>query len=163
MVMNVLSRIFRPGRVTGLKIKRTEAILALLDAFWKYGKKKVSLSEFQVAAMDWQRSFPLGYSFSDAFLYSYDLFEDLSFLEYEGEVSELVYRHDGFLPKSFIELSASGLLRGQQVLAELSEEDRATLDRAVAKAVDHYYHTWRLWSRPELLMNEIPDKSSHTR
>jgi len=162
-MISALSRIFRQGRVAGLKIKRIEAILALLASFRQYGKKEVSLSEFQIAAMDWQRSFPLGYSFSGAFLYSYELFEDLNALEYEGEVSELVYRHDGFLPKSFIELSATGLLRGQQILAEFSEEDRAALENAVAKGVEHYYHTWRLWSRPEPLANKVPDKSSNTR
>lgn len=147
MVMNVLNRIFRPARVTGLKVKRTEVILALLAVFQQYGRKEVSLSEFQVAIADLQKSFPLEYSFSKVFLYSYQLFEDLQNLEYAGEVLEWQYRHDAFLPKSFLEASATGLVRGQQILAELSEEHRTALGNAVAKAVEHYSQTWRLWSR----------------
>jgi hypothetical protein len=158
MVMNVLNRIFRPARVTGLKIKRTEVILALLAAFRKYGKKEVSLSEFQIAIVSFQENFPLGYSFSKVFLYSYQLFEDLKILEYEGDVLEFQYRHDAFLPKSFLEASATGLVRGKQILAELSEEHRTALENAVAKAVEHYQHTWRLWSRPTFLPEQIPDK-----
>jgi len=147
MVVGVLSRIFRPDRVAGLRIKRTDAILALLAVFRRNGKEQVSLSEFQVAIVGWQSRLPLGYSFSKAFLYSYQLFEDLQTLEYQGEVVEFQYRHDAFLPKSFIQLSATGLVHGQQILAELSEEDKAVLENAVANAVEHYHSTWRLWSR----------------
>lgn len=146
-MISALSRIFRQGRVAGLKIKKKEAILALLAAFRKHGKKEVSLSEFQVAIAGLQERFPLDYSFSKVFLYSYQLFEDIQTLEYEGEVLEFQYRHDAFLPKSFLELSATGLLHGQQILAELPEEHRATLENAVTKAVEHYSQTWRLWSR----------------
>lgn len=147
MVINVLRRIFRQGQVEGLKIKRKEAILAVLATFRKHGKKEVSLSEFQVAIVNLQERFPFEYSFSKAFLYSYQLFEDIQTLEYEGEVLEFQYRHDAFLPKSFIEPSATGLVHGEQILAELSEEHRATLENAVTKAVEHYSQTWRLWSR----------------
>ena len=147
-MISALSRIFRQGRVPELKIKRTEAILALLAAFRQYGKKEVSLSEFQIAIAALQDRFPFEYSFSKVFLYSYQLFEDIQTLEYEGEVLEFQYRHDAFLPKSFLELRATGLVHGQQILAELSGEHRAILESAVAKAIEHYYHTWRLWSRP---------------
>jgi hypothetical protein len=148
-MIGMFNRIFKSSRVQGRKINRIEALLALIATFAKYGKKRVSLGEFQIAAMDWQKNFPLGYTFSASFLYSYELFEDLGTLEYEGEVSELAYRHDGFLPKSFIELTEIGLLRGQQVWTQLSDEDRATLENAVNKAIEHYSRTWRLWSRPE--------------
>ena len=146
-MISILNYIFRHGRVAGLKIKRTEAILALLAAFRQHGKKQVSLGEFQVAIKGWQDNFPLEYSFSKAFLYSYQLFEDLKTLEYEGEVIEFQYRHDAFLPKSFIELNPSGLAHGQEILSGLSEQDKVALENAVSNAVEHYYHSWRLWSR----------------
>ncbi len=147
MVVAVLSRIFKGRGVAGRKVNRGEALLALLAAFREQGKKQVSLGEFQVAIKGWQENFPLEYSFSKAFLYSYQLFEDLRILEYGGEVVEFQYRHDAFLPKSFIELNPSGLKHGQEILSGLSEQDRVALQNAVSNAVEHYYHSWRLWSR----------------
>jgi hypothetical protein len=148
-MIGMFNRIFKgsQSRVQGLKINRIEAILALLVAFRQYGRKEVSLSEFQVAVAGLQNILPLKYSFSKVFLYSYQLFEDLQTLEYEGDVVEFQYRHDAFLPKSFLELTPTGLVHGQEILDALFEKDRVALENSVVKATEHYRRTWRLWSR----------------
>lgn len=156
MIASALAQIFRGRRVTTRKISKYEALLALIAEFQELGRKEVSLSEFQTAVSDWQSKFPIRYSFSEEFLYSYELFEDLSRLEYEGEIREYNYRNDAFLPKTFIAPTATGLVLGRQVLEELSEEDRSTLEAAVRKAIEHYYATWRLWSRVESPGDKIP-------
>lgn len=135
-----------PGRTK--EGRPIEMLLAALCVFSRLGKEEVSLSELQESIAEFQQHFHwLGYSYSDRFLYSLDLLLDLQDLQYHAYVRQYHYRHDAFLPKSFVGLSPFGRVRGYKVLETLSEEVVQGLDNAVSIALRNYENRWRLWAR----------------
>jgi hypothetical protein len=143
------------------RVKRKDALLQLLSMFRNCGKETVSLAEFQTAILDWQRKVPLGYQFSNKFLYSGEVFDDIAELEYGGEVLEVSYRHDSLLPKTFLKLSLTGLGRGKPLLQKLSEDERMALQEAVTNAFRHYDAAWHLWARPTREKG-VPDQCAYS-
>ncbi len=130
-----------------IKHPRAEVLLAALYFFLEHGKKEVSLSEFQESVAEFQQEFPLGYAFSERFLYSLDLLFDLKDLHYRGYIHQYNYKHDAFLPKRFLALTALGKGRGSKILNTLADEEAQALENAVVRAMENHEERWRLWSR----------------
>ncbi len=124
-----------------------EMLLVVLFLFSKQKRDEVSLSEFQESIAEFQRKFPLGYSFSDRFLLSADLLSDLKDLDYRGYIRDYHYRLDALLPKRFLALTALGRGRGKKVLETLAADVVENLTNAVKIAMKNYEERWRLWAR----------------
>lgn len=134
-----------PGRTK--EDRPLEVLLAVLFLFSKQGRDEVSLSEFQESIAEFQREFPLGYSFSERFLLSWDLLSDLKDLDYRGYIRDYHYRLDALLPKRFLALTALGRGAGNKVLQTLSVDVVEDLTNAVKMAMSNYQKRWRLWVR----------------
>ena len=134
-----------PGRTK--EDRPLEVLLAVLFLFSKQGRDEVSLSEFQESIAEFQREFPLGYSFSERFLLSWDLLSDLKDLDYRGYIRDYHYRLDALLPKRFLALTALGRGAGNKVLPTLSVDVVEDLTNAVKMAMSNYQKRWRLWVR----------------
>lgn len=124
-----------------------DIVMAMLYLFSRHGKGEVSLSEFQECVAEAQQYFALGYAFSERFVYSLGLLSDLKELHHRGYTRQYNYRHDAFLPKRFLELTALGKGRGSKVLKTLADDEVRSLENAVATAMKNYDDRWRLWSR----------------
>jgi hypothetical protein len=129
------------------KQSRTEVLLGALYFFSEHGRKEVSLSEFQETLAEFQQVFPLGYAFSERFLYSLDLLFDLKNLHYRGYIHLYNYRHDAFLPKRFLALTTLGKGRGSKILKTLADGEVHILENAVVTAMKNHEERWRLWAR----------------
>ncbi len=134
-----------PGRTK--EGRPLEILLVVLFIFSKQGRDEVSLSEFQESIAEFQREFPLGYSFSERFLLSSDLLSDLKDLDYQGYIRDYHYRLDALLPKRFLSLTALGRGRGKKVLETLASDAVDELTNAVKIAMKNYQERWRLWAR----------------
>jgi hypothetical protein len=124
-----------------------EILLATLCIFDKQGKDEVSLSEFQESIAEFQREFPLGYSFSERFLLSLDLLSDVKELDYRGYIRDYHYRVDALLPKRFLALTPLGRGVGSKVVHTLEGEVLESLTTAVKLSIINYKERWRLWAR----------------
>lgn len=124
-----------------------DTIIAILHLFSRNGEEEVSLSEFQEAVAIAQQKLPLGYTFSERFTYSLGLLSDLRDLHYRRYIRQYNYRHDAFLPKRFLILTALGKGHGSKVLKTRTDEEIASLEYAVTTAMKNYVERWRLWSR----------------
>lgn len=124
-----------------------EILLAMMCIFYKQGKEEVSLSEFQESIAEFQREFPLGYSFSERFLLSVDLLSDVKDLDYRGCIRDYHYRLDALLPKRFLALTALGRGLGNKALQALTDKAVGDLTNAVKTATNNYHKRWRLWVR----------------
>lgn len=134
-----------PGRTK--EGRPTEILLATLCIFAKQGRDEVSLSEFQESIAEFQREFPLGYSFSERFLLSVDLLSDVKDLDYRGYIRDYHYRLDALLPKRFLALTPLGRGHGNKVLGMLTDDVMKSLTSAVELAMRNYKERWRLWAR----------------
>ena len=125
-----------------------EMLLATLCIFSRKGKDEVSLSELQESIAEYQKEFPkLGYTYSNNFLYSLEVLNDLKELDYNSYIRRHHYKHDSFLPKRFLSLTKLGKGRGSKILEKLSESEMQYLVGAVGKAIENHEHRWRLWAR----------------
>lgn len=130
------------------KGRQIEMLLGALCVFSKQGKEEVSVSEFQESIAEFQQFFPsLGYSYSRRFPYSLDLLSDLKDLYHGGFVHQYNYRHDAFLPKRFLALTALGKGRGWKILEMLSDDEIQSLQNSVITAIRNHENRWRLWAR----------------
>lgn len=146
--MRQILRKAMPGKkAEKTRITRKEAILGMLFMFLRKDREEVSLPEIQECVAQWQQTFPLGYQFSQRFLYSLDLFKDLTTLEYKGLIKQYTYRHDSLLPKHFLALTVLGRGYGDKALSALDEDETRTLESAVSLAMENYKQTWRLLGR----------------
>ncbi len=134
-----------PGR--SKEGRPVEMLLAVLCIFDKQGKGEVSLSEFQESIVEFQREFPLGYSFSERFLLSLDLLSDVKDLGYRGYIRDYHYRVDALLPKRFLALTSLGRGVGNKVVHTLKSEVLESLTNAVKLSIANYKERWRLWAR----------------
>lgn len=129
------------------RVQPKEIVVATLCVFLQKGKEEVSLSELQESVAEFQKEFPLGYSFSGRFLYSPGLASNLEDLQRLGYIRKYTYRHDAFLPKRFLALTMLGRGHGTKVLKGFPEGVIQVLQSATEKAIKSYEETWRLWSR----------------
>jgi len=135
-----------PGRTR--EGRPIEILLATLCGFSKQGKEEVSVSEIQESIAVFQQEFSsIGYSYSRRFLYSLDLLSDLKDLHHRGYIHQYNYRHDAFLPKRFLALTALGKGRGWKILEMLSDEEMHSLQSAIMVAIRNHEDRWRLWAR----------------
>ncbi|MBN2075192.1 MAG: hypothetical protein JW762_06550 [Dehalococcoidales bacterium] len=126
---------------------KLDYLLAAFYLFSNLGRNEVSISEFQESIREFQRAFPLGYSFSDRFLLSTDLLYDIKILDNKGYIRDYHYRLDGLLPKRFLALTILGRGAGKKALEILSTEITENLTEAVERAISNYKKRWRLWVR----------------
>jgi hypothetical protein len=126
---------------------RVNILLAALYIFSEQRRDEISISEFQESISEFQREFPIGYSFSERFLLSSDLLYDLKNLDYQGYIRDYHYRLDGLLPKRFLALTALGRGAGKKALQVLTTSEAKSLTEAVETAMKNYKERWRLWLR----------------
>jgi len=128
--------------------ERRNVILMLLYSFYKMGREEVSLPEFLECAKMAQEKIPLKYEFSERFLYSLDLLEDLRYLEYVGFAHRFAYKHDAFLPKRYITLTEFGRSHIKRIAQKLPEGIIQTLDKSVLETVRRHEEKFKLFARP---------------
>lgn len=140
-----------PGEVKREEVidtsERRNVILMALYSFYKMEREEVSLPEFLECIKRLQERIPLRYEFSERFLYSSDLMGDLRDLEYRGFVHRFTYRHDAFLPKSYITLTGFGRSRAKKVAQKFPEEFTSILDECISATIESYREKWRLYAR----------------
>lgn len=129
-------------------LERRNIILMVLYTFHKMGREEISLPEFLECVKRLQEKIPLGYEFFERFLYSSDLMEDLRDLEFEGFSRRFTYRHDAFLPKSYIVLTDFGRLYAKKIAQRLRENYILTLEDSVNATIQSYQEKWKMYARP---------------
>lgn len=127
---------------------RVDVLLAVLYAFDLQGLSEVSLSEVTESIVELQESTYIGYEFPEGLFYCYKLSEELRDLQYSGYLHAYEYRHDGFLPNSFVRLSLLGKDRSRRVFDEvLTPFLRDVIRASVIKAIERYVDRWGLFAR----------------
>jgi hypothetical protein len=134
------------GRIEKHK-QAEDTLLATLYVFQEQGRKEVSLSEFNECISNLQKHLPLNYSFSERFPFSIDLLSDLRELSYNGYIRHLRYRHDAYLPKTFLVLTQLGKGHAKKILQKLPADVYSNLKVVVANTIKDYKKRWVLWSR----------------
>ena len=120
----------------------------VLYSFYVRGREEVSLPEFLECIKRVQEKIPLKYEFSERFLYSLDLLEDLRDLEYQGFAHRFAYRHDAFLPKRYIALTGFGRSHTKKIAEKFPDEFTPILNECVSAALESSRERWRLYVRP---------------
>jgi len=128
--------------------ERQSVILLVLYSFSRRGREEVSLPEFLECIKSLQEEIPLKYEFSERFLYSSDLLEDLRDLEYRGFAHRFIFRHDSFLPKSYITLTGFGRSHAEKVAQKLPDEYIPILENTINGTIKTYQERWRMYARP---------------
>jgi len=142
----IFTEVKLPGRTKDGR--PVEILLAILCIFSNYEKDEVSFSEFLESIVEFQKKFSsLGYSFSERFLISIELFSDLEDLKYRGYIRDYHYRVDALLPKRFLALTTLGKGQGKRILRLLPDDVVKPLENAVKTAMRNYEERWRLWAR----------------
>ena len=106
------------------KVNRRDVLLVALRLFDEEGEGEISLHDLQKTVDDLQRDLPLGYHFSKRSAYSEGLLSDMGALDYGGYLDEYRYRHDSFLPKTFVSLTPLGTGCADEILATLRSADK---------------------------------------
>ena len=129
---------WRKGKqtITPIKVdksRRKEILLATLYLFSEHGKEeKIHRYKFVECISEVQKDLlPLGYEFSEKFLYSIDLFADLDALRYEGYIRQYKSRQSDILPKNFVVLKPLGRVKAKKIIENLSPEILEGLNRAI--------------------------------
>lgn len=138
-------RFMRRGR--GDNLDRRNIILAVLHTFHKMGREEISLSEFLECIKNIQEEIPLKYEFFERLLYSSDLMEELRDLEFQGFAHRYIYRHDAFIPKSYIYLTTYGKFHAQKITEKIPKKLIPIINRCVSQAIKSYQDTWNLYAR----------------
>ena len=120
----------------------------VLYSFYARGREKVSLPEFLECIKRVQEKIPLKYEFSERFLYSLDLLEDLRDLEYRGFAHRFIHRYDAFLPKSYITLTGFGKSHAEKIAQKFPGEYTPILEKSVDRTIQSYREKWRMYARP---------------
>ncbi len=136
-----------PFRRKGFEVSKDELLLVTLGVFDTHGKQEISLGEIHDSILSIQEEIPLGYSFSDAVLYSPEVMDTLRKLSAEGLVHRYVYREDAFLPTTFVTMTPLGKLRSKKLQSDVSSKVSSSIDKAVESAIGSYNQRWRFWSR----------------
>jgi len=120
-------------------------VLMILYCFYEKGTKEVRLSQFLETIKEIQKKIPLDYGFSDGFLYSPDLFEDLRDLEFKGLTRRPSHRVGTLiLRRIYITLTPLGRVYAQKELENLDEEHRSLLQSSVHRSI----HATKTFYRP---------------
>jgi len=127
---------------------RRNVVLMVLYSFYTKGREEVSLPEFLECIKDLQKKIPLKYEFFDRFLYSPDLLEDLRDLEYRGYAHRFTYRHDSFIPKSYIALTGMGRAHAEKIAQKFPREYIPILEGSIKAAMQSFQEMWRIYARP---------------
>jgi hypothetical protein len=122
--------------------ERQNIVLMTLYSFYERGKEEVSLPEFLECIKKIQEKIPLKYEFSERFLYSLDLLEDLRDLEYRGFAHRFTYRHDAFLPKSYITLTGFGRSHAKKVAHKVPVEYLPILEKCSKAIIETHREKW---------------------
>jgi len=133
---------------TGIVSERQNIVLMVLYSFYERGREEVSLPEFLECIKTIQEKIPLKYEFSEHFLYSSDLLEDLRDLEYRGFAHRFTYRHDAFLPKSYIVLTGFGRSYTKKVAQKIPDEYPPILEKCANAIIENHREKWRMHARP---------------
>ena len=133
---------------TGIVSERQNIILMVLYSFYERGREEISLPEFLECIKKIQEKIPLKYEFSERFLYSSDLLEDLRDLEYRGFAHRFTYRHDAFLPKSYITLTGFGRSHAKKVVQKVPDEYPPILEKCANAIIETHREKWRVYGRP---------------
>ena len=133
---------------TEIVSERQNTILMALYSFYERGKDEVSLAEFLECIKRIQENIPLKYEFSERFLYSSDLMEDLRDLEYRGFAHRFTYRHDAFLPKSYITLTGFGRSRAKKIAQNFPDQHASFLEKCTNEIIEAHREKWRVHARP---------------
>lgn len=128
--------------------ERQNVILMTLYSFYEKGKEEVSLAEFLECIKRIQENIPLKYEFSERFLYSSDLMEDLRDLEYRGFAHRFTYRHDAFLPKSYVTLTGFGRSHAKKIAQKLPNQYTPFLQKCTSAIIENHQKKWRAYARP---------------
>ncbi len=113
-----------------------EMILVLLNFLAQRGRHRVSESELHRLVFDLQATFPIGMTFVQRpVIYSNQLFDCLRNLERGRLVDELVYVHDGWVPKHLYELTRGGRFRAAEVEERIRTFGTFSLD-SFFRAID---------------------------
>ena len=129
-------------------LNRQNIILGVLHTFHEMGKEEISLSEFLECVRSIQEEIPLGYNFLECLLYSSELMEELRDLEFQGYARRYIYRHNAFLPKSYIRLTPYGELHAQKIMEKIPPKFIPIINRCVRQAMKNYQKTWNIFARP---------------
>ncbi|MGD0070143.1 MAG: hypothetical protein ABSB71_01095 [Candidatus Bathyarchaeia archaeon] len=129
--------------------ERQNAIVMVLYSFLAEGRDEVSLPEFLECIESIQKEIPLKYKFLDQFLYSPDLLEDLRDLEYRGLARRFTYRHDSFIPKSFITLTGMGKASAERIAQKFPCKYIPILENSVKAAIQNSKEMWKIYGRSE--------------
>ena len=133
---------------TEITLERQNIILMVLHSFYEKGREEVSLPEFLECIKRIQEKIPLKYEFSERFLYSSGLLEDLRDLEYRGFAHRFTYRHDAFLPKSYITLTGFGRSHAKKVAQKIPDEYPPILEKCTNAIIETHREKWRMHTRP---------------
>jgi hypothetical protein len=74
--------------------------------------------------------------------------EDLRDLEFKGFSRRFIYRHDAFLPKSYIILTNFGKSYTEKIAQKLPEEYVSILKNSVNATIQSYHEKWKMYARP---------------
>lgn len=127
--------------------ERQNIILMALYSFYERGKEEVSLAEFLECIKKIQENIPLKYEFSERFLYSPDLMKDLRDLEYRGFARRFTYRHDAFLPKSYITLTGFGKSHAKKIAQIFPSKYAPFLEKCTNEIIEAHRKKWRVFAR----------------
>lgn len=130
-----------------IALERKNIILMVLYSFYERGREEVSLPEFLECIKRVQEKIPLKYEFSERFLYSSDLLEDLRDLEYRGFAHRFTYRHDAFLPKSYITLTGFGRSHAKKVAQKIRDGYYPILEKCTDEIIETHREKWRMYTR----------------
>jgi hypothetical protein len=136
-----------------LALERQNVVLMVLYSFYTKGREEVSLPEFLECIKSVQKEIPLKYEFFERFLYSPDLLEDLRDLEYRGFAHRFTYRHDSFIPKSYIILTGVGRAHAEKIAQKFPCEYIPILEDSVKAAIQSSQEMWRMYARPAGQLN----------
>lgn len=129
-------------------VDRSVVILMVLDSFHQKGIEEVSLPEFLECMKTVQDEIPMQYDFSERYLYSLELFEDLRNLEFQGFAHRFAYKHNGFLPKRHITLTGLGKSRVKNISHDFPQSTKEIFDRSVETTIQSFKNRIKLFARP---------------
>lgn len=136
------------------KVEGRDLILLALNFFYEYGEREVSLSEILECFQQIRDKIPTKYEFTERFLYSADLVDDLRNLNYYGYIRQFTYRHDAFLPKTYYLLTELGRGHSKRVLDRIPDNYLHVLNKSVKSAMEKHHKRWRFWARPSRQFQE---------
>ena len=130
------------------ELSRSELLLLLLSLFERSARNEVSLGEIHEAIRNAEDRVISRFAFFQTILYSPQVMDSLGELSGSGLIRVYTYRHDAFLPKTFVAITPVGRSRSKELSERAPPQLCLSLQQAVETAIHSFHRTWVLWGRP---------------